>query len=252
VLCKAAESQTIPLLAGDGAGGAIVTWSDRRNGVNQDIFAQRIDSTGAVRWATDGIAVASGDHIAWQPDISNAGSGQAIIAWEDFRSGTGTDIYVQRIDSSGTFGNQQNGIVVSSATRNQQLPKIAYGGSAGVFFAWTDTRNGDNSDIYADILKSVLLSVSEDKQPEQFNLLQNFPNPFNPETHIQFQLSQARHVVLTIFNIRGKVIRTLIDEQKPSGSFRVTWDGRDHSGNKVASGLYLYELTAGDFFQTNR
>ena len=83
-------------------------------------------------------------------------------------------------------------------------------------------------------------------------LLPNYPNPFNPETEIRFHLGEASHVVVKIFNIIGEEVRTLADEPCEVGYHRVHWDGKDKSGQAVASGTYLYQLRAGSFSQVKK
>jgi hypothetical protein len=78
--------------------------------------------------------------------------------------------------------------------------------------------------------------------PGKFALYQNYPNPFNPVTEIRFDVPQAGRVQLKVFNILGQLVATLVDETRPAGAYRVAWDG-----NTVASGLYIYQLTAGSF-----
>jgi tetratricopeptide (TPR) repeat protein len=91
------------------------------------------------------------------------------------------------------------------------------------------------------------LLTDEPKVPSEFRLDQNYPNPFNPETVINYQLAEARTVTLLIYNLLGKKIRTLVDEEKAAGSYSVHWDGKDDGGLTVASGLYGYVITAGEF-----
>ncbi|MCB2230345.1 T9SS type A sorting domain-containing protein [bacterium] len=79
--------------------------------------------------------------------------------------------------------------------------------------------------------------------PSAVQLSRNYPNPFNPSTTIRFSLAQASPVQLTVFNILGQEIRTLVDEYKPAGDYSVIWDGRDVDGSLVSSGVYLYRLT---------
>lgn len=88
--------------------------------------------------------------------------------------------------------------------------------------------------------------------PEQFCLDQNLPNPFNPETKIRYQLPHTAHVTLAIYNLLGQKIRSLIDEQQASGVYAVHWDGRDENGSSVASGVYLYAISAGEFRQVRK
>ena len=86
-------------------------------------------------------------------------------------------------------------------------------------------------------------------------LLQNFPNPFNPETWIPYQLGRPSEVVLTIYNTNGQVVRTLEVGLQPAAAYHnresaVYWDGRNDVGEMVANGVYFCTLTAGDFSAT--
>jgi len=91
------------------------------------------------------------------------------------------------------------------------------------------------------------------KGPATFNLGQNYPNPFNPVTTIRFEVHKAGHVKLSIINIMGQRVRTLIDEDVSGGSVKeVEWDGTDLYGTKVASGVYFYRIQQGQFAKTRR
>ena len=90
-------------------------------------------------------------------------------------------------------------------------------------------------------------SVPEDEEiPRTFALRQNVPNPFNPVTVIQYQLPSEAHVTIDVFNIAGKLVATLVNEEQDAGVKVVTWDGRNGAGEKVASGIYMYRMQAGD------
>jgi len=92
--------------------------------------------------------------------------------------------------------------------------------------------------------------------PETYaNRLDNaYPNPFNPTTTIRYSIASAGHVSLKIYNAAGQLVRTLVDEdQAPTpGGFSVAWDGASNAGERVASGVYFYQLTATDFSQTKK
>ena len=83
-------------------------------------------------------------------------------------------------------------------------------------------------------------------QTRRFALAQNTPNPFNPQTEINFELPQAMAVRLQIFDLRGRLVKTLIDGQRQVGPQSIIWNGRDARGARVASGVYLYQLQAGE------
>ncbi len=75
-----------------------------------------------------------------------------------------------------------------------------------------------------------------------FSLAQNYPNPFNPTTKIEYQLERAGNISLTIYNVQGKLIRTLVDNEQKAGVYTCSWDGLDNHGTPTASGVYLYQL----------
>jgi len=88
--------------------------------------------------------------------------------------------------------------------------------------------------------------------PTSFDLGQNFPNPFNPTTTIGFSLPEAGNVSLKIYNIKGQLVRTLVDGATPAGYHEVNWDGRDQSDRAAASGVYFYRLETRDYSKTRK
>jgi hypothetical protein len=89
-----------------------------------------------------------------------------------------------------------------------------------------------------------VITSNKDKNysPSGFNLLQNYPNPFNSSTVISYHLQNGRRVIIRIYDILGKEIATLVNEEAPAGSYRFTWD----AGN-LPSGVYFCQLRAGEF-----
>ena len=138
-------------------------------------------------------------------------------------------------------------------TRQDVLPGgIAY---RNVAAALTDARF--EKGIPA-VLKQLLQLLREMREiPETTALLPNYPNPFNPETWIPYHLATDAAVVLTIYDVRGRVVRVLDFGHQRAGIYQsrgraAYWDGRNHIGESVASGLYFYTLTAGDFTATRK
>jgi hypothetical protein len=82
--------------------------------------------------------------------------------------------------------------------------------------------------------------------PTVYDMGKNYPNPFNPETHINYQLPEASQVQLLIYNTLGQKIRTLLDERKEAGYYTIQWDGRDERGLSVGSGIYFIKMQAGN------
>lgn len=102
----------------------------------------------------------------------------------------------------------------------------------------------------------------EDGMPASFALAQNYPNPFNPTTNIQYAVPKEADVLVTVINIEGREVSTLVSGRQTPGTYETTWDGTDRFGKPVASGVYFYRLIArqtdggqgqaGDFAQTKR
>ena len=147
-LCTAANTQSLPSMLSDGAGGAIVAWQDARNGVNYDIYARRINAAGTPQWGVNGnpICVFAGNQT--RAGIATDGAGGAIISWADGRLAT-SDIFAQRINSAGTVQWAANGLVVCGAPNNQYAPQIASDGAGGAVIVWGDEQVSVDDDIYA-------------------------------------------------------------------------------------------------------
>jgi len=92
--------------------------------------------------------------------------------------------------------------------------------------------------------------TAEDVIPQTFNLSQNYPNPFNPTTIINYAIPQNSIVTLSIYNMLGQKIKTLVSEQKNAGTYSVQWNGENEFGQKVSSGAYIYKINAGSFVQS--
>ena len=88
--------------------------------------------------------------------------------------------------------------------------------------------------------------------PIAYRLEANYPNPFNPSTTIRYQLAKAAPTTLTVYNVLGKAVRTLVSEQQSAGNYSIQWDGRDNNGRAVASGVYIYTLQSGSFTESRR
>ena len=147
-ICTEAHTQEYPAITSDGSGGAIITWDDSRDG-NFNIYAQRINSSGAALWAADGVAVCTQASNQYFASITSDGSSGAIITWQDDRNGNPT-IYAQRIDQTGAivWTGYPDGVAISTLSSGQWAPTITGDGGGGAIITWFDYRNGNN-DIYA-------------------------------------------------------------------------------------------------------
>ena len=102
---------------------------------------------------------------------------------------------------------------------------------------------------------NILTNVFENGQsliPTQYSLEQNFPNPFNPTTHIQYALPEMTRVKIVIYNMLGQKVRTFDFGQQAPGRYTITWDGKTQNGALVSSGVYFYRLESAKFTQTKK
>jgi hypothetical protein len=113
--------------------------------------------------------------------------------------------------------------------------------------------NGNESEESNRELNPLVTGVDDGGNvPVRTTLHQNVPNPFNPTTTIRFELATAADVTLRIYDVSGRLVRTLVDESMPQARHDVTWNGLNDAGAQVASGVYFYRLTAGDFMQVRK
>ncbi len=97
-----------------------------------------------------------------------------------------------------------------------------------------------------DNLQIQMLATPAPSAPSKLQLSQNMPNPFNPKTEISYNLPVHQRVSIQVYDLRGRLVRTLVDEEQSGGAHTVTWNGRDNNGSQAASGVYLYQMVAGD------
>ncbi|MDP3025216.1 MAG: FlgD immunoglobulin-like domain containing protein, partial [candidate division Zixibacteria bacterium] len=133
----------------------------------------------------------------------------------------------------------------------------------GKLKVFSQDKNHSLNPLSLPVVLNVDTTTSVQNTPEQipvtFKLGQNYPNPFNPLTTIpftvigsQFIVHRPGHTSLVIYNILGQKVRTLVDEEKSPGNYQVIWDGKNQKGNEVSSGIYFYQLKAGNYKKTRK
>ena len=121
-----------------------------------------------------------------------------------------------------------------------------------------DMSKGIHNTKYAVALLRASLGIVTDVEmdplpiPKTFELSQNFPNPFNPSTEIRFSLPKESAVKILVFDMMGRLVTTLVDQRLAAGGHRITWNGRDHSGQAVSSGVYFYHMQTEGFTATKK
>jgi len=148
-ICTENNTQGSPRICSDEDGGAIITWNDKRNGLNYDIYVQKINSNGNMIWNANGTEICTENETQAVPQICNDGIGGAIITWTDYRNGKNYDIYAQKINSSGDVIWNANGTEICTEGGDQIFSKICSDGAGGAIITWEDSRG-----IYAQRINS--------------------------------------------------------------------------------------------------
>ncbi len=134
--------------------------------------------------------------------------------------------YIYDIHDRAVIGRENSTFVIESASASREL----------IVIVGTD-------EFARQILGDVPL------KPIVFNLLQNFPNPFNPSTTIEYHVAKRANVSIEVFNVLGQQVRTLLNEDRNAGFHSIIWDGVNNTGSQMSSGVYVYRMTAGQFVQ---
>ena len=145
-ICTEIGSQGQIKICSDDSGGAIITWTDYRAG-EYDIYAQKIDSAGNVKWTLNGSAICTAYESQYDPQLCRDGYGGSIIVWRDYRNGYDWDVYAQWVDTDGNV-ELINGMLICNETDDQFYAQICSDGSGGAFITWEDHRFS-HSDVYA-------------------------------------------------------------------------------------------------------
>lgn len=147
-VCTATDKQTNPRVVVDATGAAYFTWQDRRNGNDYDIYCQKLNSAGAPQWAANGVAINTATNSQVNPKMELDASGAIIIAWQNFITGAGYDVYAQRVDAAGAAQWTAGGIQVCALNGNQSAIDITTENiTDGSIITWKDGRN-TNVNIY--------------------------------------------------------------------------------------------------------
>jgi hypothetical protein len=131
-------------------------------------------------------------------------------------------------------------------------------------FSWMFMRDDvvsapvDRNHIYRDVTRGWLMgaltniNVTGSEAPKAYRLAQNYPNPFNPSTTIKYDMKAKGLVTVRIYDVAGRLVRTLVNEVKDAGAYSAVWDGRNSGGRSVASGIYFYKMETAGFSATKK
>jgi len=247
----------------DGAGGAIVAWNEWP-GYWADIYAQRVNASGAVQWGASGVAVCAAVGEQRNPQVASDGGNGAVILWMDCRSGSGTpaaDLYAQRLAATGLPQWGADGVPVCTAPDYQGYPAVLAGAAGSVVTAWQDRRLGTADFIrFQGIDVAGALRWSEPSVtavgPAEAGLgpgaelaIQRLqPNPAVDELRLEIRLTVARVARVDLLDVSGRRLRRWTVEPTNAGTQQLSLLlGRD-----LAPGVYLVQLTQGANTVTRR
>ena len=244
-VCTASESQIQPQVIADGSGGAIMTWQDLRNTVtfsDEDVYAQRVNASGAAQWTADGVALCTEDGGSVQPQIISDAAGGAVVVWTDYRL-LGADLYTQRVNAAGTVLWATNGTEVILANAAQTGPAPVPDGFGGMIVAWTDLRSG-TFDVYANRITGggIIPTPVRDTPVPQSIAVSVYPNPFSASTRIDITSHREAPVNVDMFDVSGRRVRSLSLAQAGAAIRTIPFDGRDEHGTLLPSGLYFCRI----------
>ncbi|MFC2119446.1 T9SS type A sorting domain-containing protein [Bacteroidota bacterium] len=183
------------------------------------------------------------------PDITIDEVGNYFVVWEDYRNGGTSNIFGQLFNRNGSrLGN--NFKVTTIDFKTQIRPKVV-SSSSSFYTTWISNvygNAGSGNDIWSNLFDyDYILENNGQINADRYSLEQNYPNPFNPITTIKFTISDLRFTTLKVYDLLGREVATLVNEQKPAGSYEIEFNGSGFS-----SGIYFYQLSAGDYIETRK
>jgi PKD repeat protein len=188
-----------------------------------------------------------------------------LVNWEESSDVDGDNLSYGFALFNGAYA--PDAMVLIDTTLSETMIQISYEAIAQLIVSLSATSiNGDwtvystdgidtimSEDIWHITMDaSALLSLESDVLPQQFALHQNYPNPFNPSTFIPYNLPQSSFTSISIFDLKGNKINTILNQQISAGFHSVIWDARNDLGKKVSAGVYIYTIQAGEFRQVRK
>jgi hypothetical protein len=256
-------SMAVDISNGPRRGFVYAVWSNDvpPNSTDEDIFfkfSSDLGSTWSARKRVNDDPPGNGKWQYW-PWISVNELGNIFIIYFDTRNTSSSQIVEAYLAYSTNGGETFVNEVLSTQQFSTNGPNfnVRFGDYIGIDSwggktvpVWTDQRAGEyNQEIYTAVIVDSLIGIkpAASSVPDEFKLYQNYPNPFNPSTTIKFEIPKQENVILKVFDILGREVQTMLNEQLKAGTYEVKWDAGSYS-----SGIYFYKLEVPGFTETRK
>ena len=231
-ICTAIKEQRALKIVSDQSRGAIIVWQDYRSDSKWNVYAQKINSAGAVQWTANGVAIGTDSLHQGEVDAVSDGNGGALIAWQLYND-TDEDIYAQHINGDGEAQWQAYGIDVCALTEFQSDPRIASDGKSGACIIWEDKRDGTNWALYGQRIEGPSIwYFAEGTTTGTFEEWLTVQNPTDLQAEVQFTFMKTDS-------------STAIETTSIAGTKRYTLDASSVSGLESADFSTKVESTNG-------
>jgi len=247
-ICDAPRDQAITAIASDNFGGAIIAWEDLRNGLDRDIYAQRVDSDGVSLWAANGEPICAAPFDQQRVSMGSDLNGGAIFTWADSRRDTidFSDIYAQRVDAAGSPMWFPDGLAVCSASGEQYYPEIVSNQPGHAIVTWSDARSpGTAFDVYAGEIPLSVAGVGDSLIPPRLlSVSQNRPNPFRGTSVIPIQIQEDGDVVFEVYSLSGVLVFSRNYLGLRAGHHNLVFKDVRPDGHHLPAGVYYFRVGA--------
>ena len=186
--------------------------------------------------------------------MTTVAAGGRIVIWADEDQDTQGILHTNDIKLSA--GGEDIGLIFISGTDTVFVDSLSFGEQTNDI---SYGRYPDGSDTWQQMNPTPgtsnteeLFTINSNIIPNSYKLYPAYPNPFNPETTISYDLPEQSFVEITIYDMLGKKVRTIVNEKQNPGHKSILWNAKDDYGTSVSAGLYIYQVQAGNFIQTNK
>jgi hypothetical protein len=251
VFTPGSSTATAPSLIATYNGHLHLTWRDSRDGNSEIYYKEYVPGVG---WDAADTRITVNSFTQIEPQVDADPVNNVYLVWTDLRNGSSNpDIYYAS-RQAGVWQPEISLVGAGTDTTNQvqHFAGITHDLVGETFVTWSDDRLpatfGRNHDVFYKVGFGFATAVPTSEKPSLARLLRNYPNPFNPATTVEFTLDRDAMASLRVYDVSGRLVRTLLDSYLAAGRRSVTWDGRDDAGHGVASGAYFLRLEAGGRF----